>query len=443
GAYIKFIPYPVTVGFTAGIAVIIFASQVKELFGITLAGKEPGEFIPKLVAIWDSFGTISPAATAIAALSILIIVGLKRFRPGWPGMLIAIGVAAVAAYVFALPVETIATRYGGIPRTLPMPALPEISVERMLTMLPSAISFTLLGAIESLLSAVVADGMTGRRHRSNCELVAQGFANIAAALFGGMPVTGTIARTATNVRAGAHGPVAGMLHAVFLLLFMLVAAPLAGYIPLAALAGVLAIVAWNMIEKDAFRALIRSSKGDALVLLVTFGLVIFRDLTEGIVVGFLLGSILFIDRMAKSIAVETDTPFVTEDVADSTNGGRMVYNALDSNDPHIVIYRISGAFFFGAASTVGAVLDRIADRHKAFILDCAAVPFLDSTAANVLEMAVRKAERSGVRVFITGAAPQVRRMLFTHGVRPPHVRYKATIEAAVRQARREVETEAA
>ena len=443
GAYIKFIPYPVTVGFTAGIAVIIFASQVKELFGMTLAGKEPGEFIPKLVALWDSIGTVSPAATGIAALTVALIVGLKRFRPGWPGMLVAIGVAAVLAYLFALPVETIATRFGGIPRTLPMPALPEISIDKVVTMLPSAIAFTLLGAIESLLSAVVADGMTGRRHRSNCELVAQGFANVGAAFFGGMPVTGTIARTATNIRAGAHGPVAGMLHAAFLLVFMLVAAPLAGYIPLPALAGVLAVVAWNMIEKDAFRALIRSSRGDALVLLVTFGLVIFRDLTEGIVVGFLLGSILFIDRMAKAIAVEADVPFVTEDVADSTDGGRASYNALDSNDPDIVIYRISGAFFFGAASTVGAVLDRIADRHKAFILDCTAVPFLDSTAANVLEMATRKAERSGVRVYITGAAPQVRRMLFTHGVRPPHVRYKATIEAAVRQARRESLAEAA
>lgn len=442
GAYIKFIPYPVTVGFTAGIAVIIFASQVKELFGITLAGKEPGEFIPKLVALWQSVGTISPAATAIAALSILIIVALRRFRPGWPGMVVAIGVAAILAYLFALPVETIQTRFGGIPRTLPMPALPVISLDRMLTVLPAAIAFTLLGAIESLLSAVVADGMTGRRHRSNCELVAQGFANIGAAFFGGMPVTGTIARTATNIRAGAHGPVAGMLHAVFLLAFMLIAAPLAGYIPLPALAGVLAIVAWNMIEKDAFRALIRSSKGDALVLLVTFGLVIFRDLTEGIVVGFLLGSILFIDRMAKSIAVETDVPFTTEDVADTANGDRPAYSGATASDPDVVIYRISGAFFFGAAATVGAVLDRIADQRKAFVLDCSAVPFLDSTAANVLEMAVRKATSSGVRFFITGASPQVRRMLFAHGVRPPHVRYKANVEAAVRQAKREARTAA-
>ena len=235
-------------------------------------------------------------------------------------MLIGVAVASVAAAVLALPVETIGTRFGGIPRSLPLPALPAFDLAAMQAVLPDAIAFTLLGAIESLLSAVVADGMTGRRHRSNCELVAQGFANIGSALFGGICVTGTIARTATNVRAGAHGPVSGMLHSGFLLLFMFVAAPLASYIPLAALAGVLAVVAWNMVEKTAFAALIRSSWGDALVLLVTFALVVFRDLTEGIVVGFALGSILFIDRMSRLIAVETYGGVVQPDVADSANG---------------------------------------------------------------------------------------------------------------------------
>ena len=293
--------------------------------------------------------------------------------------------------------------------------------------------------IKILLSAVVADGMTGRRHRSNCELVAQGFANIGSALFGGICVTGTIARTATNVRGGAHGPVAGMLHSGFLLLFMLIAAPLASYIPLAALAGVLAVVAWNMVEKTAFAALIRSSWGDAMVLLVTFALVIFRDLTEGIVVGFALGSVLFIDRMSKSIAVEAQTPMVVDDVADSSNGSRKTYRPADAADPDTVVYRITGAFFFGAASTVGTVLDRIADQRKNFILDCSGVPFLDSTAANVIEGAARKAEQARVRVFITGATPGVRRMLFAHGVKPPHVRYKATIESALQQLRLERE----
>lgn len=435
GTYIKFIPYPVTVGFTAGIAVIIFASQLHDLFGLTLAQKEPGDLLPKLIVLGQAVGTINGAAIAVAVLTIATIAGLKRWRPGWPGFLIAVGLAALAVTIFNLPVETIGTRFGGIPRMLPEPALPSFSLDKVMAVLPDAIAFTLLGAIESLLSAVVADGMTGRRHRSNCELVAQGFANIGSALFGGICVTGTIARTATNIRAGAYGPVSGMMHAVFLLLFMLVAAPLASYIPLAALAGVLAIVAWNMVERPAFAALIRSSRGDALVLLATFGLVIFRDLTTGIIVGFALGALLFIDRMAKAIEVEAHAPVAVEDLADTANGDRAAYDAAEASDPETVVYRISGAFFFGAASTVGAVLDRIADRHKNFVLDCSAVPFLDSTAANVIEGVARKAESAGVRFFITGASPQMRKMLATHGVKPPHVHHRATIASALAQIR--------
>ena len=430
GTYIKFIPYPVTVGFTAGIAVIIFASQLSEMFGLTLPGKEPGPLLPKLEALAQAAGTVNASALAVTALTIGTILVLKRFRPHWPGMLIAVGVASLAAALLALPVETIGTRFGGIPRSLPWPALPTFTMDKAISVLPDAMAFALLGAIESLLSAVVADGMTGRRHRSNCELVAQGFANVASALFGGICVTGTIARTATNVRAGAHGPVAGMLHALFLLAFMLVAAPLASYIPLSALAGVLAVVAWNMIEKQAFATLIRSSRGDALVLLVTFLLVVLRDLTEGIVIGFALGSVLFIDRMAKSVAVETELPLAQEDVADDVNGDRHAYEARDAGDAATVIYRISGAFFFGAASTVGAVLDRIADQRRNFILDCSRVPLIDSTGANVLEGAARKAAKAGVRFYIAGASPQTRRMLMTHGLRQPEVTYVASVEEA-------------
>ncbi len=427
GTYIKFIPYPVTVGFTAGIAVIIFASQLSELFGLTLEGKEPGELLPKLQALAAAWGTFNPAAIIVALLTIAAIVGLKRWRPSWPGMLVGVALASVAVTLFALPVETIGTRFGGIPRTLPFPSLPALDFALMQAVLPDAIAFTLLGAIESLLSAVVADGMTGRRHRSNCELVAQGFANIGSALFGGICVTGTIARTATNVRSGAIGPISGMLHALFLLAFILVAAPLASYIPLAALAGVLAVVAWNMVEKTAFAALLRSSWGDALVLLVTFGLVIFRDLTEGIVVGFALGSLIFIHRMSKLVAVEV------ADKADSADGDRVAYDASEASDPDTVVYRISGAFFFGSAATVASVLDRIADQRRNFVLDCSNVQFLDSSAANVIEGAVRKAHKAGVHFFISGAAPQVRRMLFAHGVRPPHVRYKTDVDHALKQ----------
>ncbi len=222
GTFIKFIPYQVTIGFTAGIAVIIFASQIKELFGLMLE-HEPGPLLQKIAALWQARDSFTPAAVAISISTIAMILGLKTFRPHWPGLLIAVGLAAAAAALFGLPVTTIGSQFGGIPSSLPAPELPTLTGGKILAVLPAAVSFTLLGAIESLLSAVVADGMTGRRHRSNCELMAQGIANIGSALLGGFCVTGTIARTATNVRSGAHGPVSGMLHSAFLLLFMLVA----------------------------------------------------------------------------------------------------------------------------------------------------------------------------------------------------------------------------
>ena len=431
GTYIKFIPYPVTVGFTAGIAVIIFASQLRDLFGITLTTKEPGEFVPKLEVLARSLHSANLSAVTVAAVSIAIIVGLRKLRPHWPGILIAVVVAALASWALSLPVETIGTRFGGIPRQLPWPAWPSFSLEKAQAVLPDAIAFALLGAIESLLSAVVADGMTGRRHRSNCELVAQGVANIGSALFGGICVTGTIARTATNVRAGARGPISGMLHSVFLLLFMLIAAPLASYIPLAALASVLVVVAWNMAEKQEFATLIRSSRGDATVLLATFLLTVFRSLTEGILVGFALGAVLFINRMAQMTGIEAGAPLVTADRADDSNGDRTPYDVSLAADPDVLVYRITGAFFFGAASTVGSVLDSIADTRKAFVVDFAAVPFLDSTAANAMSRVAIKAKRQGIRLYITGASPTVRRALLTHGVRPPRARFRETIARAI------------
>jgi sulfate permease, SulP family len=435
GTLIKFIPYPVTVGFTAGIAVIILASQLKDLFGLRLTGPEPGPFLEKLPALWSSLPSLQPSTVALSLGTIACILLLKKVRPHWPGMLIAVAAASGAAIALDLPVATIGTQFGGIPNTLPLPSLPEISFERIYAVLPNAMAFALLGSIESLLSAVVADGMTGRRHRSNCELVAQGVANVASALFGGICVTGTIARTATNVRAGAHGPVSGMLHSVFLLLFLLVAAPLASYIPLACLAGVLAVVAWNMVEKQAFGRLLRASPGDAIVLLATFLLTIFRDLTEAIVVGFALGSLLFIHRMSKTTAVDTHVPFVAEDKPDAENGGRTPYDRATANDPEVVVYRISGAFFFGAAAAIGSVLDRISDKHRALIIDFSAVPFVDSTAANTIEGLAHKASRRGVTVFLTGTSSAIRQELLAHEIKPPLVTYAPNAEQALAQAR--------
>jgi sulfate permease, SulP family len=291
GALIRYIPEAVTVGFTCGIAIIILASQLRDLGGLTLAGAEPGHLIPKVVALGRALPSINPSALAIGIGSAALIFTLRRWRPMWPVMLIAVALVSLVAAMLHLPIETIGSRFGGIPNSLPLPALPSITSSRVLELLPIAISFTLLGGVESLLSAKIADGMTRRKHRYNMELVAQGIANIGSALFGGICVTGTIARTATNIRAGARSPVAGMLHAVFLLAFMVLAAPLANFIPLAALAGVLLVVCWNMAEKREFAHLLRNWS-TATVLLLTFGLTLVADLTVGIIAGCIAAAAL-------------------------------------------------------------------------------------------------------------------------------------------------------
>ncbi|WP_219727956.1 SulP family inorganic anion transporter [Tabrizicola aquatica] len=406
GTYIRYIPYPVTVGFTAGIAVIIFASQLREMFGLTLAGAEPGEIVAKVEVLWAARGTVTWAAVGVAALTAAVILGLRRVRPHWPGMLIAVAVGAVVVAGLGLPVATIGSQFGALPQQLPVPALPDLTLWR--AALPWAFSFALLGAIESLLSAVVADGMSGARHRSNAELVAQGVANIGAALFGGFCVTGTIARTATNVRAGSRGPVSGMLHAVFLLVFLVVAAPLAGFIPLAALAGVLAVVAWGMAERHEFAALLRSSWGDALVVTVTFLLVVFRDLTEGIVVGFALAGLVFIKRMSESSGMR---------------------DAPEAQRADRVVLHLEGPYFFGAAAQLGAVLDRIADTPRAMVLDFAQVPLIDSSGARgVLQLAAR-ARRRGGQLYLVGLRPALRRALEAQGAREPELRFLPDLAA--------------
>jgi SulP family sulfate permease len=435
GTFIKYIPYPVTVGFTAGIAVIIFASQIKDIFGLQFAGAEPGPFVPKLMALAAAIPSFSVAAFGVTILTVGLIVFLRRLRPHWPAMLIAVGAASVACWALGLPVATIGSRFGGIPHFLPPPHLPGISSAKIIAVLPDALAFAMLGSIESLLSAVVADSMTGRRHRSNCELVAQGAANIASALFGGICVTGTIARTATNVRAGARSPLAGMFHAVLILAFMLVAASLASYIPLAALAGVLAVVCWNMAERQQFATLLRASRSDAVVLLATFLLTIFRDLTTGIVTGFTISAFLFLHRMAQSVAVENGMPVAEEDRPDRENDDpHKPYNAALATDREVVVYRISGAFFFGAAASVAAILENLAEKPKAYVIDFSAVTIVDSSAASMIEGFVRKAGRQGALVYVTGARRAILRTLLTHGVRRPQVRFKATVASAMASA---------
>jgi len=290
GALIRHIPHAVTVGFTIGVAITIFASQLKDLGGLTVRVPEPGPLIPKLFVLSQALSSARPWPAAVGFGSAGIIFAVRRWRPSWPGMLIAVVAASGVCAALSLPVQTIATRFGALPHGLPAPRAPEFSLKLLIDVLPMSLSFTLLGAVESLLSAKVADGMTARKHRPNMELLAQGAANVAAAFFGGLPVTGTVARTATNIRAGAVSPFAGMLHAAFLLTFALVAAPLAGYIPLAALAGVLLVVCWNMAEKAEFVRLLRAWP-TAVVLLLTLGLTLLKDLTFGIVAGCLAAAL--------------------------------------------------------------------------------------------------------------------------------------------------------
>jgi SulP family sulfate permease len=426
GSYIKYIPFPVTVGFTAGIAVIIFASQLRNLLGLTIA-HEPSALLPTLIAIRDALPTIHLPTVGITLLSLAGIVVLRRLRPAWPSFLIAVALAAVVCAVFHLDVQTVSTRFGTIPRSLPSPALPAFSIEKVQAVLPDGLAIALLGAIESLLSAVVADGMTGRRHRSNCELSAQGVANIASIVFGGICVTGTVARTATNVRAGAHGPVSGIFHCGYLLIFLIVAAPLVGFIPLASLGAVLAVVAWNMAEKEEFWSLLRSSRGDAVVLLSTFLLTIFVDLVTGIAVGVVLGALLFLHRMAE--AVEIDGGRSLEDIADGTD--RQRYDPALATNRDVIFYRISGAFFFGATARVLTVLERLGATPRLLVLDFEDVPLIDSTAAHSLVAFVNKIKRSGTKVIFAAARPPVRRTLIRAGLKPPLVSYAAISSAHV------------
>ena len=288
GTYVRYTPHPVIVGFTAGIAVIIATSQIGELLGLTVA-HEPPDFIPKLAALRDALPTLKWQTTALAVFSVATILTVRKLRPNWPAFLIGIAAATALSFALHLDVATVASRFGEVPSSLPAPSFPAVSIERLQTLLPDALAMAVLGAIESLLSAMVADKMGDARHRSNGELGAQGLANIVSTVFGGFCVTGTIARTATNVRSGAPGPVSGMLHCLYLLVFLFIAAPLVGYIPLAALAAMLIVVAWNMVERAEFAALLRGKtkymRGGAAILLATFLLTIFVNLMVGIAAG--------------------------------------------------------------------------------------------------------------------------------------------------------------
>ncbi|MBL8643538.1 MAG: sulfate permease [Rhodospirillaceae bacterium] len=406
GTWIKYIPEPVVTGFTAGIAVIIFSSQIKDLLGLQLP-EVPAAVAEKWGAFWAVRDTVSFSAVAIAALALAIILALRRWAPRLPGFLFAVIATSCLALIFGLPVDTIGSQFGSIPNSLPAPSWPDVSWTRVQSLVPSALTIAFLAGVESLLSAMVADGMTGRRHRSNAELVAQGVANMASGLFGGMPATGAIARTATNIRAGARSPISGMLHAVFLLLFMVLLAPLAAYIPLACLAAVLVVVAWNMSEAPRFLHLMSAPPGDRAVLIVTFALTVLIDLTVAIEVGVVLAAFLFMHRMAEVASVQTGGALVLE--SDDENGEDPAQRA--DLPAGVEVFRMRGPLFFGVTHRLTEVLGRTNTTPKVFILRMSLVPMMDSSGVSALQDLIHKYSRAGVAVILSGLQPQPRDIL--------------------------------
>ncbi len=387
GRLMKFVPMPVVTGFTAGIAVIIASSQIGDFLGLK-AATVPAGFLGKWAAYLCALDTISVPTLLVGAGTLAIILVLRKLAPKLPGYLIAIIVASLAVALLKLSVETVGGRFSGMPIGLPAPNIPAFSIVMVQDVLPSAFTIAFLAGIEALLSAVVADGMTGYRHRPGQELVAQGVANFASALLGGLPATGAIARTATNIRAGARSPMAGMFHALFLLVILLVAGSLVAYVPMAALAAILLIVAWGMSEAERFKMLMRMEAGERALLLLTFGLTVLVDLTVAIGVGVTLASLLFMARMSEATGV------LSEDESVEDPGQRA------SLPDGAEVFRIAGPMFFGVASEMLDALNRIGRAPRAVILRFDRVPYIDSTGVHVLEIFVRQATASGTRVIL-------------------------------------------
>ncbi|MGB9330674.1 MAG: SulP family inorganic anion transporter [Steroidobacteraceae bacterium] len=413
GTLLKYIPQPVITGFTSGIAVSIFSSQIKDLLGLHM-DKVPADFFARWSAYFANLPSLSGVTVALAAASLVLIVTLRRVRPNWPGFLIAVVAGALLVVTIHLPVATIGTRFGGIPATWPHFSFPHIPFERTRDLFPSSFTIAFLAGVESLLSAVVADGLIGGRHRSNCELVAQGIANIASALFGGLPATGAIARTATNIRSGARSPVAGMAHALFLLLFAMTLAPLMSYVPLAVLAAVLVMVAWYMAEVESFRHLMHGPLGDRMVLLVTFGLTVVFDLTVAIEVGIVLAAFLFMHSMSEVVAVESRISLVEEDEDDFAHAPQADQRAQLPQG--VEAFQISGPLFFAVANRLDDVLNQFTTTPRVFILRMRLVPLIDVSGVRALRQMIERCRRNGTRVILSGLRRQPSEILAQMGL---------------------------
>lgn len=430
GAMLRYMPQPVITGFTAGIAVSIFLSQLKDALGLDIE-KLPGEFLERLQTYAQHMGDFNAFSIGLTLGCLLLIAGLRRYRPNWPQFLLAVGLGSIAVAAFALPVPTIGSLYGEIPSALPTFDWPEIPFARTVDLLPAALTIAFLAGVESLLSATVADGMTGGRHRSNCELVAQGAANIGSALFGGLPATGAIARTATNIRAGGRTPVAGMLHALFVLVFMLLAAPLMAKVPLAALAAVLLVVAWNMSELERFRHLMKAPIGDRVVLLVTFGLTVAFDLTIAIEVGVVLAALLFMHRMSEVVALEGHRTLLESEHDDLNQPPTP--DQRDLLPAGVAAFRISGPLFFAVANRLDDVLNQYFTPPRVFILRLREVPLIDASGATALSQFLARCRRQGTGLILSGVPPQPRAVLDGMGLRhePGFLGYAPDFTAAV------------
>lgn len=410
GTIIKYIPYPIVVGFTSGIAVTIFTTQVKDLLGLT-TGPVPADFVAKWATYVQALPTVDPWSTAVGVLSVVAIALTPRLSRKVPGSLVAIVVMTVAAYLLRTyagveSIETIGDRFS-IRAELPSAAVPVLTWEGVKQLVQPALTIAVLGAIESLLSATVADGVTGRRHDSNQELIGQGIANLCSPLFGGIPATGAIARTMTNINNGGRTPVAGIVHAAVLLLIFLVFMPLAQYIPMACLAGVLVVVSYNMSGWRTFRELLANPKSDVAVLLITFLLTVLFDLTIAIEVGLVIACLLFMRRMAETTRVSV----ITEEIDPNEESDVETHEEHLPIPSGVEVYEINGPYFFGIANKFEDVMATMADRPKVRIIRMRRVPFIDSTGLHNLKNLCTMNHREGTHIVLSGVEPAVREVL--------------------------------
>lgn len=406
GSIIKFIPYPVTTGFTAGIALIIFSQQMGDFFGLPVTNAPP-EFFSKWAVYLDAMENLSPVTLGVAGATLAVMLLIRRFIPRVPAPVAGVIFGALLVWLFNLPVDTIAGRYGAIPSTLPSFHWPEISIERIQTLFPDAVTIALLAGIESLLTCVVADSMTGDRHYSNMELVAQGLGNMSSALFGGIPATGAIARTATNISSGARTPVSSIVHSLTVLAFVLWLSPLTSAIPLASLAAVMVIIAWGMLETKAIRAILRGPKSDWSVMLLTFVLTLVVDLTVAVYVGVIVASLLFMRRMSVMTQIHE---------VDCVDGE---CDELPLQQPHLPegvrLFSINGPFFFGMVNRFQNALNGTQNAVKVYVLNMHDVPTIDATGIHVLEAFL--AHRSdGYKVVLAAVPAPTRRILRRMGL---------------------------